>query len=167
MKKIISFTVLFALASFLLQGQDLTTYTKVGDKAPTFKCRTLDGKEIDISSLKGKVILINFFATWCGPCNKELPVLQSEIWDKYKNNKRFELIIIGREHNETELSDWVKAKGFLMPFAADPKREIYSLFVKESIPRNYIIDKNGFIAFQNIGYEEKEFEALRNKLAVS
>lgn len=165
MKKIAILVLLFFLYPVAVHSQDATTYHKVGDKAPAFICRTLDGQTINIARLRGKIILINFFATWCGPCNQELPVLQADIWNKYKNNKKFVLIVLGREHSEQELKDWITKKGFIMPFAADPKREIYSLFAKESIPRNVIIGRDGKIAFQNIGYTEEEFKVLEEKLA--
>jgi len=149
----------------LVLAQDATTYTRVGDKAPAFKCATLDGKVIDIKALRGKVILINFFATWCPPCNQELPVLQTKVYEKYKDNESFVLIILGREHSEEELREWVAKKGFIMPFAADPERKIYSLYAKETIPRNVIIDRAGNVAYQSIGYTPEEFALLEKKLS--
>ena len=111
MKKILISFVLALTTSVIISGQsDTTTYTKPGEIAPTFVCRTIDGKTIDINKLRGKVIMINFFATWCPPCNLELPVLQKEIWDKYKDNPDFVLIILGREHNEQEVRDFVAKK---------------------------------------------------------
>jgi len=144
---------------------DTTTLVKTGEKAPLFTCKTIDGKTIDINRLKGKIIMINFFATWCGPCNLELPVLQKNIWDRYKNNPDFELVIIGREHNETEVKNFVKSKSFTMPFAADPERKIYGLYATQFIPRNVIIGKDGRIIFQNMGYSEEDFKKIEAFLA--
>jgi peroxiredoxin len=144
---------------------DSTTLLSNGDAAPFFTCKTIDGKIIDISKLKGKVIMINFFATWCPPCNLELPALQTDIWDKYKNNPSFVLIILGREHNEKEVSDYVKNKNFTMPFAPDPDRNIYKLFATSYIPRNVIIDRDGRIIFQNRGYTKEEFGDIEKLLS--
>jgi peroxiredoxin len=144
---------------------DTATLTKTGDKAPAFTCRTIDGKTIDISKLQGKVVMINFFATWCGPCNLELPVVQKNIWYKYRDNLNFVLIIIGREHSEKEVSDFVAAKHFTMPFAPDPKREIFKLYATQNIPRNVIIGRDGRIVYQGSGYSEEEFTRLENILA--
>jgi len=150
----------------IINGQaDTTIYPETGDIAPAFICKTLDGDIIDVTKLKGKIIMINFFATWCGPCNKELPVLQKNIWDKYKDNPNFVLIILGREHNEQEVKDFVKAKKFTMPFAPDPEREIFKLYASGFIPRNVIIGKDGKIIFQNIGYTEEEFKKIEKLLA--
>jgi peroxiredoxin len=166
MKKVfLSLFVFFAAITITGAQIDTTTLTKIGDKAPVFICKTTNGKTIDISKLHGKIIMINFFATWCGPCNTELPLIQKNIWDKYKDNQDFELIILGREHTEKEVSDFVKKKDYKMPFAPDPKREIYALYAKVFIPRNIIIGKNGRIIYQSIGYTEKEFKNIEDLLA--
>ena len=155
----------FAAITITTAQTDTTTLTRIGDRAPAFNCKTVDGKTIDISKLQGKIIMINFFATWCGPCNLELPLLQRTIWDKYKGNHNFELIIIGRQHTEKEVSDFVKSKQFTMPFAPDPNREIYALYATQFIPRNIIIGKDGRIIFQSMGYTEEEFKKIEDVLA--
>jgi peroxiredoxin len=166
MRKTICLGLMMLATTMILKGQDdTTTLIKTGDPAPLFKCRTIDGKSIDISKLKGKVIMVNFFATWCPPCNLELPVLQKEIWDKYKNNPGFVLIILGREHTEAEVKDFVAKKKFTMPFAPDPKREIFSLYATQNIPRNVIIGKDGNVLFQGTGFSEEEFSEIEKTIA--
>jgi peroxiredoxin len=165
MNKTIFPVLLLILLSMVAQGQtDSTTLTKVGDQAPVFQCKTIDGKAIDVSKLKGKIIMINFFATWCPPCNLELPVLQKNIWEKYKNNPNFVLVILGREHNEKEVKDFVSKKNFKMPFAPDTDRAIFKLYATQNIPRNIIIGKDGKILFQNSGYTPEEFKEIENLL---
>ena len=166
MKRYLSTAAAIAVLSLTISAQtDQTTLTKIGDKAPAFSCKTTDGQAFDLAKQKGRIVLINFFATWCGPCNSELPVLQKNIWEKYKNNKSFSLIILGREHNTQEVSDFVKTKGFTMPFAPDPGREIFKLYATQSIPRNVIVGKDGKIIFQSIGYTEAEFKKIEEVLA--
>jgi len=166
MKKAYTLVVILFFSTFLLNGQtDTTTLVKAGDQAPVFKCKTLEGKTIDISKLKGKVIMVNFFATWCPPCNHELPVLQKKVWEKYRNNTDFVLIILGRQHSEAEVRDFVTKKNFTMPFAADPKREIFSLYATQNIPRNVVIGKDGRIIFQGTGYSEEEFAKIEKLIA--
>jgi peroxiredoxin len=155
----------FVLITITSAQTDTTTLTRIGDKAPVFSCKTIDGKIVDISRLQGKIIMINFFATWCGPCNQELPLLQKNIWDKYKDNRDFELIILGRQHTEQEVRDFVKSKKFTMPFAPDLKREIYGLYATQFIPRNIIIGKDGRIIFQSMGYTAEEFKKLEELLS--
>jgi peroxiredoxin len=153
------FMSLFAITAATAQT-DSTALTKVGDMAPAFICKTIVGETVDISKLKGKIVMINFFATWCGPCNKELPIVQKDIWDSYKDRKDFVLLIIGRNHSDAEVKDFVEKKNFTMPFAADPEREIYKLYATEFIPRNIIIGKTGKIIFQNKGFQNEEFKKL-------
>ena len=86
MKRILTAALFAATLSAAGNAQaDTTTFTKTGQMAPAFVCTTINGKTIDINKLHGKVIWLNFFATWCPPCNQELPVLQKDVWDKYKN----------------------------------------------------------------------------------
>jgi len=166
MKKSLILISVFLTIYLISFGQtDTTTLTKTGDMAPVFKCRTIDGKSLDVSKLKGKVIMLNFFATWCPPCNLELPVLQKNIWEKYRNNPDFVLIILGREHSESEVRDFATKKKLSMPFAADPKREIFSLYATQNIPRNVVIGKDGRIIYQSTGFSEEEFKKIENLIA--
>jgi len=137
---------------------------KNGDQTPNFKLQTIDGKEFSITDLKGKVVLVNFFATWCGPCMKELPEVQSQLWPKFKDQD-FVMVAIGREHTAAELKAFNQKKGFTFPLAADPKREVYSKFASQYIPRNYVLDKNGKIIFQSVGFNQKDLEKMMKVIA--
>ena len=131
----------------------------LGDRVPEFTVNTLDGKTIDISALRGKVVVIQFFATWCSPCQQELPVVQEKIWDIWKDRK-FMLVCIGREHSMVELKEFLKDKKYTFPMAPDPDRDIYKKFATMYIPRIYIVDREGKIAYQSKGYAEEEFQQL-------
>ena len=142
-----------------------STLTRIGQEAPAFSCTTVKGDQIEISQLKGKVIWINFFATWCPPCKRELPVLENNVMQRYKDNPDFVLLVIGREHSMEEMKDYAKKTGLDLPFAPDEDRKIFGKYATRSIPRNVIIDKDGKIAVQSIGYTEEEFAKLEEKLA--
>lgn len=152
---LICFLILFTTVLF---AQDEFTLAKQGEKAPDFSFETAPGKTVKLSELKGKVVWVNFFATWCPPCRKELPHLQEEVFDKYKANKDFVLIILGREHSWEEINKFKADQKFTMPFSPDPKRKIFSIYAKQNIPRNFIIDKEGNIAYSSIGFNEEDFE---------
>lgn len=156
--------VLFLAFTFNLFAQDEFTLVKEGDKAPNFTFELIDGSTRQLSELKGKVVWINFFATWCGPCRMELPHLQNEVYDKYKNNENFVLLIFGREHSWEEINKFTTEQNFTMPFYPDKERKIFSIYAKQNIPRNFIIDKEGKIAVSSSGFNEKEFVEIIEKV---
>jgi peroxiredoxin len=141
------------------QSEFESTLTKVGQQVPEFDWATLDGQKFDTKMLHGKVVLVNFFATWCGPCMEEMPHLQKDIFQKFKD-KNFVMVSIGREHNDAELKEFQKKREFTIPIAADPQRKIYGRFATQYIPRNYVIAADGKIAFQSVGYTQEEFKKM-------
>lgn len=165
MKKnqILTLISLIFFTTFVI-AQDEATLVKVGDNAPDFSFTTESGKTTKLSDLKGKVVWINFFATWCPPCRKELPHLQKEVYDKLKDNSNFELIILGREHSWEEINKFTSDNNYYMPFYPDNGRKAFSLYAKQNIPRNFIIDKEGNIAVTSIGFNEKEFSEIIEKV---
>ncbi|MDO8952870.1 MAG: TlpA disulfide reductase family protein [Draconibacterium sp.] len=156
----------FSLFTFSLSlfAQDEFTLVEEGQKAPDFTYETAPGKTAKLSDLKGKVVWINFFATWCGPCRQELPHLQKEVFDKLKNNKNFELMILGREHSWAEINKFKTDNKYNLPFYPDTGRKVFSLYAKQNIPRNFIIDKEGKVAVVSTGFNEKEFGEIVEKV---
>ncbi|MFV0593896.1 MAG: TlpA family protein disulfide reductase [Draconibacterium sp.] len=163
MKQLITALLIILLTTSVF-AQDEFTLAKEGQAAPDFTFETAPGKSMKLSDLKGKVVWINFFATWCPPCRKELPHLQKEVYDKYVDNDDFALIILGREHSWEEVNKFKSEQGFTMPFYPDPKREVFAIYAKQNIPRNFIIDKNGNIALSSIGFNETDFEKIKTKV---
>ena len=157
MKKTI--LILSFLVNIFTFGQEI----RENQILPSFSVKTESGV-LKSSNLKGKIVLINFFATWCAPCMQELPLLQKEVWEKYKNDKKFSLLVIGREHSQSEITEFKTKKGFTLPIYPDEDRSIYTLFAKEYIPRNYIIDAKGKIVYTSVSFDEAEFKKMVNKL---
>ena|SRR6478609_1655883 len=168
MKKLLFIFIFFL--SFLSNAQSSdnseskTSLVKMGDSFPNFTYLNKDGKSNKSQDLKGKVVLINFFATWCGPCMVEMPLLQKEIWEQYKSNDNFKLISFGRDHSLKEVNDFIKTKNFDFEICPDKGKIIYNLFATQYIPRNYLIDKNGKIVYVSVGYSEAEFQILKEKI---
>ncbi len=158
---ILIFLILYYFSSL---AQEETTLVKLSDQVPEFEFEKSPGIKQNISDLKGKTVLITFFATWCGPCREELPHIQAEIFNKYKKDPNFELLIFGREHSWEEVNKFKAGNKFSMPFYPDPERKIYSKFAGQYIPRNFLISPEGRILYSSIGFNEKEFEQLREKI---
>ena len=153
-KLVVMFMMLVTMIS--VQAQEL----KVGDAMPKFELTSSVYGDVKPADLEGKVVLVSLFATWCGPCQKELAEVQSTLWPKYKNNKNFKMLVIGREHNDEDLKKYNERKKFTFPLYPDPKREVFSLFAEKSIPRAYLFDKNGKLIYASMGYTAEEFQKL-------
>ncbi|QES88201.1 TlpA family protein disulfide reductase [Rhizosphaericola mali] len=168
MKKLFATLAILLFTSSLVLAQsdeEKATILKVGDNLPSFNFELTKGKINNISDYKGKLILINLFATWCPPCNEELPVMQKDIWDKYKDNKNFALFVFGREEGWEKLNNFKVQKGFTFPILPDVDRSIFSKFAKSFIPRNFLIDENGKIIYESVGYSPDEFKKLEDVIA--
>jgi len=166
MKKL-TFILLLSFAfqmSFAQADKDTANLLKVGDDMPEFSLMTLDGKTVQSEDLYGKIVLINFFATWCGPCNSELPVVEKEIWSKYKDNKDFMLLIIDRAEKAAIVKPYIEKKKWTMPFYLDENKEVYSLFANRFIPRNYLFDKESRLVLNSMGFRKDEFEVLKKEI---
>ncbi len=155
--------ITFFLGALQLFAQDQFTLAKEGQQAPDFSFEMNDGKTQKLSELKGKVVWLTFFATWCGHCRRELPHLQKDIYEKFGSRNDFELLVIGREHTREEIDKFKAEQNSNLPFYPDPKREIFSKYAGQNIPRNFIIDKSGKIVVSSVGFNEEEFQKYIEK----
>ena len=151
--------VISVLFAPFARSEEYVSYTKVGRDVPAFSVSTLEGKEFNVAFLKGKVVLLNFWATWCPPCHAEIPRLQKDVWEKFKG-RDFEMVAIAREQTSQEIKKYGEKNKLTFPMAADPDRAIYAKFAKAGIPRNYVIDPDGKIVYQSYGYSPEDFKKM-------
>lgn len=154
------FLMVSCIAVTAQNAKDPNTLVSVGAQVPNFKFEEKQGKFTDVRELSGKFILINFFATWCGPCRLELPKIQSEIWEKHHEKSNFVMLTFGREHNWQEVIKFREEQKLAFPLFPDPKRGVYGQFAKQTIPRSFLLDEQGKIIYMSTGFDERQFEEL-------
>ncbi|MDR2914209.1 MAG: TlpA family protein disulfide reductase, partial [Tannerella sp.] len=110
----------------------------VGDMAPDFTLQTTTGDEFKLSDMRGKVIMLQFTASWCGVCRKEMPFIESDIWQKYKDHPKFCLLGIDRDEPLEKVLEFAKQTGITYPVALDPGGDVFALYAerKAGITRN-------------------------------
>ena len=141
-----------------------STLTEVGQLAPDFSLPTLSGEIFKLSDHRGEVVLLNFFATWCGPCKQEMPHLQKDIWEKHRADGLV-VLSVSREEKVEVVTEYIKRNNLTIPFAVDSDRSVYAGYASGYIPRNYLIDRDGKILFQSIGFEAADFAQLKALIA--
>mgnify|MGYP002511502161 FL=1 len=138
---------------------DASTIVKEGMEAPDFTVEMFDGKSIRLSDLRGKVVLVNFWATWCPPCREELTRVQADIIDRFAG-KEFVFLPISRGVELQNVAAFRKRMGYTFPMGLDPDQKIFRRYAKNYIPRNFLIDAEGKVVLASIGYDKAEFEHL-------
>ena len=139
---------------------------RVGDMAPDFEMELTDGQKVKLSSLRGKVVMLQFTASWCGVCRKEMPFIESDIWQKHKGNKNFALYGIDRDEPVETVKAFAEKTGVTYPLALDPGADHFAKYAdrKAGITRNVLIDKEGKIVMLTRLYNEEEFASLCKKI---
>ena len=146
----------------LIQAEDYQFLVRVGDEAPDFEMELPDGSYVNLSSLRGKVVMLQFTASWCGVCRKEMPYIESDIWQKHKDNPEFALYGIAREEPVEKIEEMIKATGVTYPIGLDPQADIFGLYAEKNsgITRNVVIDREGKIVMLTRLFDEDEFNLM-------
>ena len=139
-----------------------TTLVKAGMEAPDFSVELFDGGTLTLSELKGKVVWLNFWATWCPPCRAELKRVQTDIVDHFAGQE-FLFLPISRQDTREQVAAFREQNGYTFTMGLDPDRAIYDRFASNYIPRNFLIDQQGRVVMTSVGYEPEEFEAMIRK----
>lgn len=152
--------VVLALGFFLsCQAQSGETLVKVGQQAPEFSVNMFDGSVVSLKDLKGKVVLLNFWATWCPPCRLELNRVQKDIIDRFAGED-FVFLPVSRQDSYEKIKTFREQTGHQFPMGMDTDRKIYALFATATIPRNFLIDRTGKIILAEEGYSDESFQHL-------
>lgn len=139
---------------------------KVGDVAPDFTLDLIDGTKFTLSEQRGKVVMLQFTAGWCGVCRKEMPFIESDIWQPHKENSDFVLVGIDREEAKEDILPFIEKVGTTYPIAMDTNADVFASYAlrNSGITRNVLIDRDGKIVMLTRLFNEEEFNALVEKI---
>lgn len=134
--------------------------------APDFEMSLTDGSKVKLSSLRGKVVMLQFTASWCGVCRKEMPFIESDIWQKHKDNPSFALLGIDRDEPLERVKSFAKQTKITYPLGLDPGAGIFTKYAEKNagITRNVLIDRDGKIVMMTRLFNEEEFSSLCKKI---
>ncbi|WP_445487178.1 peroxiredoxin family protein [Niallia sp. 03133] len=136
-----------SIFSILLMGHNVKAAQndakeiEVGDKAPDFTLNNLAGKTIRLSDFQGKIVMLNFWATWCPPCKKEMPIIQQFNKEKHEDVVILAVNIDGKE----DVFDFVQNMQLTFPILLDDKDKVNELYKIITIPTTFFIDEKGII----------------------
>ncbi len=128
--------------------------------APGFSLQSSDGQQVSLAALKGKVVMVNFWATWCVPCRQEMPHLLA-LYDRY-NSLGFELLAVNVEKNNAEgARKWLEETPVTFPVLFDPNNEVTKLYKVQTMPSTVLVARDGTMRFIHHGYKpgyESEYQ---------
>ena len=165
--------ILLVSFSFTAEGGEDDFYSKIkinpikgNRKAPDFSLKDLNGKGVEIKQFNGKVIFLNFWATWCGPCKEEMPGM--EALHQQLKEKNFVMLTISVDYEGIKpVQEFINKHQYTFPVLLDPKGETLDLFEVKGIPTTFLIDKKGKMLGKAIGprdWKSIEVESLLNLL---
>ena len=130
--------------------------------APAFRLDSMAGKPVSLDQYKGQVVMINFWASWCGPCRTEMPILE-KLHAKYKP-MGFTMIGVNVEPDSSLAANWLKSTPVTFPILFDTKSEVSKLYSVASMPSTVIIDRKGNLRWLHRGYKAGDENEYLNQI---
>jgi peroxiredoxin len=139
---------------------------EIGNPAPDFQLDNLDGQSISLSDSRGRLVLVNFWASWCPPCRSEMPFIQNIFTDKKWAEEGLIVLAIDIGESPSTVREFVKKEGLTFPVLLDIEREVSIEYYVRAIPTTYFIDREGIIRAIKIGAfsDLPEIERTLNKI---
>lgn len=165
LKQVCIFFFLFLILTVYISAQEVYEHqylVKVGDSAPDFETELSNGKTFKLSEQKGKVVMIQFTASWCSVCRKEMPFIEKEIWQVLKND---DFVLVGMDYKETpdQVTQFASDMKITYPLGMDTSGAIFHQYAQEGagVTRNIIINKEGKIMTLTRLFNQEEFYAMK------
>lgn len=134
---------------FVWSRRPSSEVAEIGRPAPAFTLGLLGGDYLSLDELRGKVVLLNFWATWCEPCRDEMPAMQ-RVYERYRD-QGFEIVGINLREPEVTVKGFVSQLGLTFPIVYDLTGEVYDAYLVRPMPTSYFVDRQGIIRFLFIG----------------
>ncbi len=125
--------------------QIVTRGSRVGNLPPDFRYQNSQGQSVSLSDLKGKPIMLNFWATWCSPCRTEMPILEEIYRDRSWQDAGLKLLIISLDQDSSKVEKYLDENNYTFPVFIDAKQVLGQAYTVYVIPVTFLINKNGFI----------------------
>ena len=163
---LISISIALSLQSFAQTFEDRGYIVKIGDALPALNITLIDGTMVSTDHLKGKVVLIQFTASWCSVCRKEMPHLEKEVWLKYKDHPDFFMVGIDLDEPLEKVISFGESVGITYPLALDPEGEIFYQFAAQNsgVTRNILSDRDGNIIMLTRLFDQEEFDQMTEEI---
>ncbi len=129
-----------------------TTIVSVGEKAPDFTAEMLDGSDVTISELRGRVVLLTFWSPECSMCRAEMAVVQERVIDRL-DGCEFTYLPVSRGMSRETVEQFCRQNGYGFPVGLDPDRSIYNMYATRYVPRSFLIDRDGTIVLSAAEYD--------------
>ena len=137
-----------------------------GQSAPDFALKSSTGENLRLSEYRGDVVMINFWATWCGPCRQEMPLLD-ELYNRYER-VGFNLLGVNIDDDSRRAMQMIEELGVDFPVLFDDRKEVSKLYEVEAMPVTVLVDREGNVRYVHHGYkpgyEEKYLDQIRSRV---
>jgi thiol-disulfide isomerase/thioredoxin len=132
------------------------------EPAPNLTLKTLDNSDLKISNMKGDVVYVDFWATWCPPCRQSFPWME-EMYQRY-SNLGFKIVAISLDNKRDVIDQFLKTMTTSFTIAHDPGGESANAFKVKGMPSSYLIDRKGNIHLAHMGFNERDKEKLESMI---
>ena len=159
-------SVLLGLVFSVFAATSLASSGLTGQTAPDFALKSSSGENLRLSEYRGDVVMVNFWATWCGPCRQEMPILD-ELYSRYER-VGFSLLGVNIDDKPAKAMNMVSELGVSFPVLFDSRKEVSELYDVDAMPVTLLIDREGTVRYVHQGYkpgyEDKYLEQIRSLL---
>ncbi|MCQ8117264.1 TlpA family protein disulfide reductase [Methylomonas rosea] len=150
------------LSAILLAASTSATALEQNEAAPNCDAKLASAQSFNIKSYHGKVVLVDFWATWCPPCLKSIPFF-NHLYQQLSKDQ-FEIIAINVDEDDDTLQQFLNEHSVNYPIALDPQGKCPNSFGVKAMPSSYIIDKQGVVRHIHLGYRDEDQTSIQNEI---